>query len=1355
MDVSDEPLGKSPAIRVVLEKVARLTQLQSGGRRLPPILIQGETGTGKGFIAEFIHRQGQRASGPFVAVNCAAIPEQLLEAEMFGFERGAFTDAKQPKPGLFQAAHHGTIFLDEVGLLSEAFQAKLLKVIEERAVRRLGSTRSEPVDVSIITATNLDLAARTQDGKFREDLYHRLAVLTLWLPPLRERGDDVVLLAEHLLTRTCREYGAPAKSFAPDARAALLSNPWKGNIRELSNVIERIVLLSDAPHITARMIGLPDVSNSPPASAPLVSPSPSAPAGDDLDPGHLYGALVASMWNVSRAAAMLGISRNRLRYWMERYGLRRGMTPPTPSLSPVRPIVPEVASGAGSPVAAVPTPARVRWERRRITLLRAALASLTPSASYTSWTSEVLVEKVQSFGGRVEELSPTGIVAAFGLEPIEDAPRHAAHAAMAILKAAERNRRDAADVGITVAIHVGQFLVGESSGAAQIDLDAKREASAVLEALLATTETDSIVVSESAATFLERRFDLTSLGVRPGLTAPVYRLAGRERSRIGPSGSRARFVGRRQDLDLLQSRLDSVTRGHGQIVGIVGEAGIGKSRLIFEFRHSVRQQPVTYLEGGCLSYASTVPFLPVLEILRQNFGIAEAHGPESIVEKVNAGLTALGLESEEWSAYLLQLLGVKEGTERLAGLSPEAIKSRTLEVMRQLSLRGSRLRPIVFVLEDLHWIDKSSEEVVASMVQGLAGSPVLFLATYRPGYRPSWMDKSYATQIALQPLSEEDSMTVVRSVLRTETVPDPLARVILDKADGNPFFLEEFSRAVRDEGNLPSALAVPDTIQDVLLARIHRLADGPKQTLQTAALFGREASLPLLRALWVGSDDALEEHLQDLITMEFLFEQREGAEPVYSFKHALAQEVAYATLSASQRQALHLAAGRALETMYADRIPDALERLAYHYSKTDEAEKAIEYLTLFARKAVTLYAHEEAVRALQAAESHVQSLPPGERDRRRLDLSLRHASSLFPLGRLQEILDLLLPQSEPLARLQDAALAGHYHFLLGRTYSFLADHERAAERAQQAIREADRCGDATTKGKAFCLLGQDGPLSGKARDGIAHGRQAVKLLEGTEERWWLGHAHWVVALNYLQIGSFAPALEELAQADAIAESTGDSRLQTISGWCSGIIHAVSGASDIAISECRRAVERSPDPLNQALATGFLGFAYMERGDGTQAIVALEQAASSAASFGYRPLQSWFSAFLAESYRIDGRFDTAREIATKSLQIATDARVQVATGWARLCLGRIANATGAHAEAEQHLKVALETFAGIQSRYEMGRTQLDLAVATHAQGRLEEATGFLRAAHVLFGELGLLRYAERAKGLAKDLSIAVS
>src|SRR5712691_1897216 len=201
-----ELLGESSGIEAVREKVERLLKRQRDARRLPPILIEGETGTGKGLLARMIHRTGPRSAAPFIDVNCAAIPEALLEAEMFGFERGAFTDARRAKPGLFQAANRGTLFLDEVGLLSETLQAKLLKVIEERVVRRLGSTQGEHVDVSILAATNENLVAAVRAHRFREDLYHRLAVLTVELPPLRERREDILLLAEHFLARTCTEY---------------------------------------------------------------------------------------------------------------------------------------------------------------------------------------------------------------------------------------------------------------------------------------------------------------------------------------------------------------------------------------------------------------------------------------------------------------------------------------------------------------------------------------------------------------------------------------------------------------------------------------------------------------------------------------------------------------------------------------------------------------------------------------------------------------------------------------------------------------------------------------------------------------------------------------------------------------------------------------------------------------------------------------------------------------------------------------------------------------------------------------------------------------------------------------------
>src|SRR5262245_12207838 len=203
---------------------------------MPIVLVQGETGTGKGLVARAMHDASARAAGPFVDVNCAAIPETLLEAEMFGVERGAYTDARRSRPGLFQLAHEGTIFLDEIGLLPEALQAKLLKVIEERSVRRLGGTRNEVVDVWVIAATSEDLKTAAEAGRFRSDLYYRLAVVTFALPALRERGEDVPRLAEHFLARACADYGLPVKTLTPAARAALMAYEWPGNVRELSNV---------------------------------------------------------------------------------------------------------------------------------------------------------------------------------------------------------------------------------------------------------------------------------------------------------------------------------------------------------------------------------------------------------------------------------------------------------------------------------------------------------------------------------------------------------------------------------------------------------------------------------------------------------------------------------------------------------------------------------------------------------------------------------------------------------------------------------------------------------------------------------------------------------------------------------------------------------------------------------------------------------------------------------------------------------------------------------------------------------------------------------------------------------------
>jgi two-component system response regulator AtoC len=317
-------VGESPGISAVRLQLGRLLQHEKSTRRLPPILLLGETGTGKGLLAQAIHRASARASGPFVPVNCAAIPETLVEAELFGFERGAFTDARQSKQGLFQSANGGILFLDEIGAIPLALQAKLLTAMEERTVRRLGSTRSELLDVWILAATSEDLPGAIRERRFREDLYHRLAAIVIVLPPLRERGADITMLAEHFLSRRCAEYGLPPKRLTPDARIALQAHGWPGNARELANLMERVAVLVEGTSVTGRDLDIRGRALAPTnvAIVPKDVERPLRESMGDFERFQLIAALESSGGNLSRAAALLGVPRNTLRYRLERHGLR-------------------------------------------------------------------------------------------------------------------------------------------------------------------------------------------------------------------------------------------------------------------------------------------------------------------------------------------------------------------------------------------------------------------------------------------------------------------------------------------------------------------------------------------------------------------------------------------------------------------------------------------------------------------------------------------------------------------------------------------------------------------------------------------------------------------------------------------------------------------------------------------------------------------------------------------------------------------------------------------------------------------------------------------------------------------------
>ncbi|HET7599547.1 MAG TPA: sigma-54 dependent transcriptional regulator [Gemmatimonadales bacterium] len=327
-------VGQSPAMRAVLERARQIAQLDE----TPPVLITGETGTGKGLVARTIHASSPRATKPFIEVNCTALPASLMEAELFGYERGAFTDAKESKLGLFEAAEGGFLFLDEIGDVELALQGKLLRAIEDRTVRRVGGIRDRKVDVRILAATNRDLEREVRRERFRSDLYFRLAVIILHLPPLRERGDDVLLLAEHFLRIYSAKYGKHVRRIEPHAQDQLRLYPWPGNVRELSHVIERGVLWSQGA------LEVEHLSIASPAEAPVPADSDDGAREVDAEQGSLQPAAGAlppqgvdlARWekamieqalrdaggNQTRAAQRLGISRDTLRYRLKKFGIQ-------------------------------------------------------------------------------------------------------------------------------------------------------------------------------------------------------------------------------------------------------------------------------------------------------------------------------------------------------------------------------------------------------------------------------------------------------------------------------------------------------------------------------------------------------------------------------------------------------------------------------------------------------------------------------------------------------------------------------------------------------------------------------------------------------------------------------------------------------------------------------------------------------------------------------------------------------------------------------------------------------------------------------------------------------------------------
>lgn len=928
---------------------------------------------------------------------------------------------------------------------------------------------------------------------------------------------------------------------------------------------------------------------------------------------------------------------------------------------------------------------------------------------------ELALAEVHRLEGTINQFLGDGFMALFGA-PIahED---HAWRAVLAALglqkqirdKSAELGSDLGAELSVRMGINTGWVVVGGIGDHLRMDYTAIGDTTNLAARLQQVARPGTILVSEAVARLVQGPVLLAELPpvlvkgkAEPIRPFEVVGLAERSESEAQAEGALSPFVGRKRELAVLDELVDLAASGEGQVVGIAGEAGAGKSRLLHELRLRRWGRDAARLSGRCLSYGSGVPYLPWLHLLRSAWQIGESEAPAQVVAKVRSGLEAVGLADDFAMSLMVRLLGGEDGQEHLGELSPQALKARTFALLRQIFLATAHERLLVVEIEDLHWADETSEELLDDLVEGLPTSRILVFLTYRSGYRPRWIEKSYATQISLRRLNAKESQAVVESVLHRSALPPDLLDAVVRKAEGNPFFLEELTRSLI-EGKSAAEMSVPDTIHGVLIARIDRLPEDHKRLLQTASVLGREFRRDLLEGVW--AEGSLDPLLADLKRGELVYEEPAAGQAVLFFKHALTQEAVYQSLLTGRRKALHGAAARACEILHEGRVEEAYDSLAHHYARAEEAQPAVRYLALSAERAARTYAHAEAARALKEALAFAARLPESERGRRTVELVLQLASSLLPLARLAEKLELLLAHRDLVEDLADPALAGPFHFWLAHTYSYLGKREEAARFAELAMAQATQAGDTTTLGKARYVLSRDAFWAGQFVAGIEHGRAAVALLEQSADRWWQGQAYWVAGFHHFVLGQHAEALAAMERARQIWQALEDPRLDP--SWSTGYFYSALGDWERGIAECQAGLARARDPLNTGAGLGFLGYSYLEKGDLPAALKALEEAVERMEQAGMQPLYGWFAAFLTEAYSRSGRTAEALALGERALAVTREVEFDLGRAVALRALGRALLGSGETAGAAQRLREAQSLFESLSVPFEAASTQHDL------------------------------------------------
>jgi len=878
---------------------------------------------------------------------------------------------------------------------------------------------------------------------------------------------------------------------------------------------------------------------------------------------------------------------------------------------------------------------KIEGERKQVTVMFCDMEGFTPlverlgpeeAYGIMDRVYEILIHKVHNYEGTVNEMTGDGIMALFGAPiALEDAPQRAIRSALAVHREMakfndklKQERKSIPPLKMRIGIHTGPVVVGTLGNDLRVEFKAVGDTVNLASRMEGLAEPGTTYVTEETFKLTEGFFRFEGLGEQEvkGRKEPVniYRVVapstGRTRFDVNTERGLTHFVGRERELELLLDGFERAKSGRGQAFSIMAEAGVGKSRLLYEFRKAIANEGATFLEGKCLSFSRGVVYHPVIDILKANFDIREGDGDSQVKEKVKRQLEVLGTDEVSTLPYLLKLLSVKDSGIDKIPMSPEGRKDRIMEALKRIVLKGSEVRPLIIAVEDLHWIDKSSEETFKDLLDSIAGARVFLIFTYRPEFVHAWGRKSFHSQVNLNRLSNRESLAMASNLFGTEDMDGNVEQFILEKTEGVPFFIEEFIISIRELKIIEKKdnkyhmakdirdITIPSTIQDVIMARVDSLPEGAKDLLQTGSVIEREFSYELIKRVTDFSDQALLSHLSALRDSELIYERGIFPQSTHIFKHALTRDVVYESILSKRQKELHDKIGQAVEELYKDNINEHYEVLAEHYIASENYEKAAGYSKLSAKKAEKAASLNDAITYAKKRVTSIEKLPRSDDVEKEL-IDARTILGLYmsQLGSFAEAKKAIYP-------IFDLALKHDYKRRLSQLYTIVGaynnvveeDYLEASKHLKRALKISEEVNDTVSFVFANYLLGTVLTTNCEFKKAYSHINKALEINEAVNNLWGIASMKSLIVMGYFWHGKIDLAYQVSHEALQIAKESGDTYSKAFSYTAQGFSCYGKGFFEEALRHLLKGAEffkRINNPLFDSFARYVLGDTYFD------------------------------------------------------------------------------------------------------------------------------------------------------------------